>query len=176
MTPLPSSVSSLQSAVSRRNWPVFIFAFMFASCLLFAYIWFNTDLGRPQPGDQRSDDRSQMPALTAGFSPPLNKASNQMKPESDIRPQSSGFSNPASDSRPPSSGVRPRWPAVLLVLPFVASILGAYAWFNTDLGRPQPRDQKSEARSQYQNRPPSSDLRLLTRPATPSSKNPSAMK
>ncbi len=68
-------------------------------------------------------------------------------------------------SRRLSSGVRPRWPAVLLVLPFVASILGAYAWFNTDLGRPQPRDQKSEARSQNSAltsgfRPPASEQSL----------------
>lgn len=42
---------------------------------------------------------------------------------------------PVSQSGPPSSGVRPRWPAFVLVLPFLASILGSWAWFNTDLGR-----------------------------------------
>ena len=35
----------------------------------------------------------------------------------------------------PSSGVRPRWPVLVLALPFLASVLFPYAWFNTDIGR-----------------------------------------
>ena len=31
---------------SRRNWPIFAFAFFFASCLIGAYAWFNTDIVR----------------------------------------------------------------------------------------------------------------------------------
>ena len=32
--------------VSRRNWPILAFALLFASCILFAHPWFNTDIGR----------------------------------------------------------------------------------------------------------------------------------
>ena len=38
-------------------------------------------------------------------------------------------------SSSPSSGIRPRWPVLVLALPFLASVFGAYAWFNTDIGR-----------------------------------------
>ena len=31
---------------------------------------------------------------------------------------------------------RSRSPILLLILPFAASILGSWAWFNTDIGRP----------------------------------------
>ena len=44
-------------------------------------------------------------------------------------------------SGPPASGIRPLWPVFVLALPFLASILGSWAWFNTDIGRPQSRDE-----------------------------------
>ena len=60
MTPVPQLGSRLRpvgsapegpsTLVSRRNWPVLVFALVFASCILFAYCWFNTDIGRPSPG------------------------------------------------------------------------------------------------------------------------------
>ena len=51
-------------------------------------------------------------------------------------------------SSPPSSGVRPRWPVLVLAIPFLASILGSCAWFNTDLGRLNGRGQMTDDRNQ----------------------------
>ena len=60
----------------------------------------------------------------------------------------------------PPSGVRPRWPVFLLALPFLASVLGSWAWFNTDIGRLNGRGQTSAIRNQESAL--TSDLRLLT--------------
>ena len=54
----------------------------------------------------------------------------------------------ASSSRRSALDPRRRWLLLALFLPFAASVFGAYAWFNTDIGRsdsqpstldPQPR-------------------------------------
>ena len=66
---------------------------------------------------------------------------------------------PVPQSSPPSSGVRPRWPVLILALPFLASILASWAWFNTDLGRLNGRGQMTDDRRQVSE--PSSDLRHL---------------
>ena len=66
---------------------------------------------------------------------------------------------PVPHSSPPSSGIRPRSPVFLLALPFLASVLGSWAWFNTDLGRPQARDQKSGVRSDLRHLSSGTDLR-----------------
>ncbi len=64
-----------------------------------------------------SEDREQGPEI----------GDQQSELTSDIRPLRS------------ETGVRPRWPAFVLALPFLASVLFAYAWFNTDIGRSYPQ-------------------------------------
>ena len=67
---------------------------------------------------------------------------------------------PAPRSSPPSSGVRPRWPVLVLAFPLLASILFPYAWFNTDIGRPNGRGQMTDDRRQISE--PASDVRHLS--------------
>ena len=47
MIPAPQPGPRPSTLDSRRNWPILVFALLFASCILFAHAWFNTDLGRP---------------------------------------------------------------------------------------------------------------------------------
>ena len=49
-------------------------------------------------------------------------------------------------SSPPSSVLCPRWPVLILALPFLASILVSWAWFNTDVGRLNGRGQMTDIR------------------------------
>jgi hypothetical protein len=57
MTPVSKTGPRPSSLDPRRNWPILVFAILFTSCMAFAYLWFNTNIGRSRFRPSTLDSR-----------------------------------------------------------------------------------------------------------------------